>query len=232
MSATNTTNWIRAGLMALPVSGLLTFWSSLHPQPDPTEDYEAWAHFVSTPHYMLGHLIGSGGGLILGIFGVIALGAYLARSRAGRMGLVAMVTTVVGYSLFLMIIGISAFAAAAQGHAYLAGIEEVKQVDYGTAFIMTFFLQILLSFVGNALLAVAIWRSGILPRLAGAVWAAAALLMYPLGLVIGLLVTQTSLPTEPVGGLLIAISGGWMAYSTMRRPSVERVGVQAQPSVQ
>jgi hypothetical protein len=148
------------------------------------------------------------------------------------MGLAAMVTTVVGYSLFLMIIGISAFAAAAQGHAYLAGIEGVKQVDYGTAFIVTFFVQILLTFVGNALLAVAIWRSGILPRLAGAIWATAAVLMYPLGLVIGLLVTQTSLRTEPLGGLLIAISGGLMAYSAVRRPSTETAaGVQGQPSL-
>ena len=31
---TATTNWIRVGLLALPVYGLLTAWSSLDSQPD------------------------------------------------------------------------------------------------------------------------------------------------------------------------------------------------------
>jgi hypothetical protein len=51
MSAPNTTNWIRAGLLGLPVAGALTLWSSLDPQPDPNVHYEAWSRFVATDHY-------------------------------------------------------------------------------------------------------------------------------------------------------------------------------------
>jgi hypothetical protein len=36
----------------------------------------------------------------------------------------------------------------------------------------------------------------------------------------------------PVGAVLLAISGAWMAYSVLRRPSTETVGVMAQPRVQ
>jgi len=106
MSAANTTKWIGVGLLGLPLYGVLTFWSSLDPQPDPNTDYEAWAHYVSTNYYVLKHLFGSILGMILALFGTIALGAYLSRSRAGRLGLVAMVLTVLGYALFLTIGGL------------------------------------------------------------------------------------------------------------------------------
>ena len=231
MRKPNTANWIRTGLLALPLYGLLTFWATLDPQPDQSTNYEAWARFVSTTHYMLTHLLGSGFGTIFAIFGVFALGAYLATSRAGRIGLVAMVVTAMGYALFLMIIGDSAFGASASGRAYLAGIEEVQQVQHGVAHALTFLLAILLGFVGNVLLGVAVWRSGRLPKWAGATWVASALVLYPLGLVIGLTVTGNSPPTEPVGGLLVALSGGWMALSAMRQPFGKAAGAEAQPSM-
>ena len=128
MGATNTTRWIGAGLLGLPLYGALTFWSSLHPQPDPNTYYEAWSHFVTTDHYVLSHLFGSILGLILAIFGTFALGAYLTRSRAGHLGLVAMVITVLGSALFLPGMGVSTFAAPEEGQAYLAGIEEFSKL--------------------------------------------------------------------------------------------------------
>ena len=94
MRPTDTTNWIRLGLFALPLYGVLTFWSSLDPQPDPNTHYEAWSRYVTTDHYVLTHVFGSILGLILAIFGTFALGAFLTRSRAARLGLVAMVITV------------------------------------------------------------------------------------------------------------------------------------------
>jgi hypothetical protein len=68
-----------------------------------------------------GHLLGSILGLIFAIFGIFALGAYLARSRAGRLGLVAMVITVLGSALFRPLQGISTFSAPEEGQAVLAG---------------------------------------------------------------------------------------------------------------
>jgi hypothetical protein len=114
-SAPNTTRWIGIGLLGLPLYGALTFFSSLNPQPDPNSYYEAWSRYVATDHYVLTHVFGSILGLILAIFGTFALGACLTRSRAGRLGLAAMVVTVLGSALFLPIMGVSTFSAPSRG---------------------------------------------------------------------------------------------------------------------
>ena len=235
MSPPNTTRWIGIGLLGLPLYGALTFWSSLHPQPDPNTHYEAWSGYVTTDHYVLTHVLGSILGLILAIFGTFALGAYLTRSRAGHMGLVAMVITVLGSALFLPGMGVSAFAAPEEGHAYLAGIEgldKLPPIFADTAFAVTNLLMVLLIFVGNILLGVAVWRSGVLPRWAGTLWAGGAVLMYPLGIVYAATIGPASTPpTVLVGSSLIVISGAWMAFSVLSRPSVEAVGAVAQARV-
>src|SRR3712207_9400976 len=100
MSAPNVNRWIGIGLLGLPLYGVMTFFSSIDPQPDPNTHYEAWSRFVTTDFYPIKHLFLSILGIVFGIFGSIALGAYLTRSRAGRMGLWAMVITALGYSLF------------------------------------------------------------------------------------------------------------------------------------
>ena len=41
MSTPNTTRWIGIGLLGLPLYGVLTFFSSLNPLPDPSTHYEA-----------------------------------------------------------------------------------------------------------------------------------------------------------------------------------------------
>src|ERR687898_2332787 len=164
MSAPNITRWIGIGLLGLPLYGALTFWSSLDPQPDPNTRFEAWSSYVTTDHYVLTHVLGSTLGLILAIFGTFALGAYLARSRAGRLGLVAMVVTVFGTALFLPAMGVSTFTAPKEGQAYLAGIEEYDKLPpifADTVFIATSLLVIVLLFAGNVLLGVAVWRSGV-----------------------------------------------------------------------
>jgi hypothetical protein len=127
MSAANTLRWIGIGLLGLPLYGALAFWSALNPQPDPNTHLEAWSRYVTTNGYVLEHLFGSILGLVFAIFGVFALGAYLARSRAGRMGLVAMVITVLGSALFLPLQGISTFSAPEEGQAVLAGLEEFEE---------------------------------------------------------------------------------------------------------
>jgi hypothetical protein len=234
MQAANIGAWIRIGVWALPVYGLLTFWTTLDPQPDPTKHYEAWARYVTTNHYVLTHVLGSGLGTVLAIFGVFALGAYLATGRAGRLGLVAMVMTVMGQALFLMVIGVSAFSAPEEGQAYLAGIEEFAKLPStfaDTVTALTGLLLIVLAFVGNVLLGIAVWRSGTLPRWAGVLWVAAAVLMWPLGIVIAAAITNSTPRTVLVGALLIVISGGWIAWSVLRRPTAEVVGVAAQPRV-
>jgi hypothetical protein len=235
MSTPNTTRWIGIGLLGLPLYGALTFLSSIDPQPDPNTHLEAWARYVTTNHYVLGHLLYSILGLIFAIFGIFALGAYLARSSVGRMGLVAMVITVLGNALFLALQGVSTFSAPEEGQAVLAGLEEFEELPpifANTVFGLTGLLDIVLLLVGNVLLGVAVWRSGILPKWAGAIWAAAHVLMY-LSLVYASTIGPASTPpTVLVGAALVVISGAWMAWSVLRRPtSAQAVGAAAQPRV-
>jgi O-antigen/teichoic acid export membrane protein len=231
MPTANIGGWIRIGLLALPVYGLLTFWATLESQPDQTKNPEAWARFVSSTAHLLTHLFGSIGGAILAILGVFALGAYLARSRAGGMGLAAMVMAVVGHALFLSVVGLSAFATPAIARAYLAGMQNVMRLQFGSAQTATFGLGILLLLVGNVLLGVAVWRSGTLPKWAGAIWAASALMFYVLGAVLAMATTGSSLLTQPLAAVLMVVSGGWIAWSVLRQPSAEAVRVAAQPRV-
>ena len=220
-SSMSTTNWIRIGLIALPISGLLTMWSTLIPQPNPTTEFEAWSRFVTTTEYLISHMLGSNLGIILLIFGAIALGAYLTKGggRSGRLGLVAMVIMIAANTLALMSAGgWSTFAAPAIGRAYLSGLEDAMRIDVGLDYLATFMLVIALTFIGNVLLGIAIWRSRTLPKWAGAIWIAWAVMFYVAGVLSGFLFTSSSLPTQPIGSLLMAISGVWIAWSVFRQP--------------
>jgi hypothetical protein len=236
MNAPNVTRWIGIGLLGLALYGLMTFFSSLDPQPDPTTQPEAWARFVTTSGYALKHLFLSVLGIIFAIFGTFALGAYLTRSRAGRMGLWAMVVAIFGHLLFLPIGGVSTFSAPETGQAILAGmgqIDNLPNILADTLQTGTLGVSIILGFVGNVLLGVAVWRSEILPKWAGALWAFAPVLMYIFGLVYAMTIgANATPPTVPAGAVLLAISGAWMAWSVLSRPTAAAVGVQAQPRVQ
>ena len=236
MSAANITKWIGIGLLGLPLYGALTFFSSLNPQPDPNTHYDAWARFVTTDFYVLKHLFASILGTILVIFGTFALSAYLATSRAGRMGLTAMVVAVLGTALFLTVGGVSTFAVPEQGQAHVLGIDEYREMPTilaETVMMATMGVGMLLMLVGNVLLGVAVWRSGTLPKWAGALWVAGSALpllcmvyaLLPIG-------ADRTPPTVPIGAVLLVIGGAWMAWSVLRRPSAVAVGARAQPRVQ
>ena len=216
MNAQNISHWIRAGLWALPVSWLVTAWSTLEPQPDQERDPDAWARFVSSGPYEFSHLFGSTLGTILAIFGVFALGCCLANSRVGPLALAAMVTAAAGTALLLVPAVISTFAAPAIGKAYLGGNQEVMLLEFPGSMTAAFLIGLLLALIGNILLGVAVWRSHVLPRWAGALWAAGAVVFYLLGVVLGQATTGSSLPTQAAGAVLMAIAGGWIAWSGYR----------------
>jgi hypothetical protein len=173
-------------------------------------------------------------GTIFEIFGSVALGAYVTRSRAGGMGLVGMVLTMLGYSLFLTWGGVSTFATPQQGQAVLAGIEEYHKLPdilANTLQSATIVVSALLGFVDNVLLGVAVWRSGILPKWAGALWAFAPVLMYILGLVYAMTIgAQVTPPTVPAGAVLLMISGAWIAWASCADPPPLRRRWSRQPN--
>ena len=152
------------------------------------------------------------------------------------MGLVGMVVTGFGTLLFLMVGGVSIFAVPKEGQSVLVGLGEWEQLPTilaDTALLPTMGLGVLLMLVGNVLLGVAVWRSGTLPRWAGALWIAGSALpllgqvyiILPIG-------ADSTPPTVAMGAVLLVMGGAWMAYSLLRGPSTEAVGVQAQPRVQ
>jgi hypothetical protein len=141
---------------------------------------------------------------------------------------------VLGFALFLPLQGVSTFSAPEEGQAVLAGVEEFEKLPpifANTIFALTSLLFIVLTLVGNVLLGVAVWRSGTLPKWAGALWAAANVLMY-LSLVYASTIGPASTPpTVLVGAVVVVISGAWMAWSALRRPSAKPSVVAAQPRV-
>jgi hypothetical protein len=214
--------WIRPGMWALPLYGLLTFAGTLTHQPDPNTDFEAYARYVSTTTYLVGHLVGSILGITLGIFGAIALGAYLAGGRAVRPALTAMVLSVAGKALILTIFGMSTFATPAVGRAYLAGqhgIVEVNQDIIGIPLILTALAGGLLYSVGAILFGVAVWRSGVLPRWAGVLYAPTGFLISILGLTVG--------ASQTLGSLLVVVGGAWIAWTVRLRSN----GTETRPRV-
>ena len=223
MQRTPASNWIRVGLFALPAYGLLIAYSTWKPQPDQVSDPEGWARFVSGTSYLVGHVIGNVLGTALVILGTFALGAFLTASRAPRLALWGMVLSITGYVLFTVPGVISTFATPAIGAAYLAGNREVMRMEFSPILTVIIILGLVLAVIGNGLLSVAIWRSGSLPRWAGVIWGAATLIFYVLGAALGMATTGASLPTQPIGGALMAVSGAWIAWAAVRQRASDSV---------
>ena len=72
---------------------------------------------------------------------------------------------------------------------------------------------------GPALLGVALWRSGTLPRWTGVLYAVAVPLIAVVGLAVGV--------AQPVGAVLLIVSGAWIARTVWARPVRARAGSHA-----
>jgi hypothetical protein len=118
-------------------------------------------------------LFDNGLALTVLIFGVVALYAYLANIGQGILALGAMVFSILGIALNLMVVGAFGYAIPALSRSYLSGREESIRIlnqifarPLGTISTLVF----LLYSAGFILFGLAIWRSGALPRWAGFWW--------------------------------------------------------------
>jgi hypothetical protein len=215
MVTSSPTTWARAGLLALPVYGALLAYGTRKPQPDQVSDPAGWARFVSDPSYLVEHVLTNVVGTVLVVLGTMALAALLA-ARVPRLSLTGLVLSITGYVLFTVPAVISTFVTPAIGATYLAGHRDVMAVELPAVTTLFVVLALLLSVTGNVLLGLAVWRSGVLPRWAGVLWAVATVVFYLLGAALGMATVGASLPTQPVGGALMAAAGAGLAWAALR----------------
>jgi hypothetical protein len=236
-------SWIRFGILTLPASGLLlgvgnivrglalgivvpagqpgagglAYGSSanLHPAANP----EGFAGAFGSPVYAVGALM-IVAGLVISVFGLFALLAYLGAGPGRRWALAAFVPSVLGTALILPVFGVLAFALPALARAYSGGQQGalglVGAIAGGPLLAGWALAAGALYVVGSALFAVAVWRSRSLPRWSGVPYALSApLLVVPSGggwasLSLGFL------------GLALAVGGtGWIAAGVRREGAKE-----------
>jgi hypothetical protein len=215
-------NTTRLGVVAIPVYGLAVLLSTLSHQPDYRTDFHAYAEYVTTTSFLVSHLLGSILGTTIGLVGVLALGAVLAATSARRLALRGLVLSVAGMAFIMTLFGAAAFAQPAIGRAYLAGQQAAVAINndlYGAPAVAVGLTGGLLYSAGAVLLGVALWRAGTLPRWTGVLYAVAVPLIAVVGLAVGV--------AQPVGAVLLIISGAWITSTIWARTDRPRAASQA-----
>ncbi len=199
---------IRSGAVSLGVSALfLATFPLIRPFGDRSPDPLEVAHAFASPSWVLAHVL-EGLGFILLPIGLFGLYTFLQGSNVERLASKGLILSWIGIGLILpTVLGTEAFGLRAIGQA----VVHQKNIDllaianairFGPQRIF-FFLGLLWLALGAVLIAVAVWKSGTLPRWSGVLLAAGLALFFPL------------LPqgVRIVDGLLIGVGGMWVALS-------------------
>jgi hypothetical protein len=204
----------RRGLWALPAWAALLLVGTLTHQPDPQTDFPAYARYITTTPFLVGHLGASILGAGIGTLGFIALAVRLA-GRTPRLAIWALVATVLGNTLLTSVFGVAAFAQPAIGRAFLAGSEAaavaINADAYGSPLLATALPGLLLFTTGLILFGVAVARAGAdaWPRAAGIGLAVGG----PLFAVVGFVLANA---VQTVGAALLLASTLWIAVAGQR----------------
>ena len=170
---------------------------------------EVAATFASTP-WVAAHILAGIGFLLLPL-GLHGLSVYLQDTRGRRQASAGSIIGWIGVGLILpTVFGTEPFALRAIGQA--AGRE--RNMDLLALAISIrmgpqarfFFPGLLVLAIGAVLIAVAVWRSGALPRWGGVLFALGLALFFP----------PFPRAIRIVDGLLTGIGGIWMALSMLR----------------
>jgi hypothetical protein len=215
----STRNFVRFGILALPLSGVLTLVGLLsrYSTPNPRVDAEAAAQAASSIGFFVGQFVGSILGLILLIFGLLALTAYLANTPGGRWARIAMILSIVSIALILTALGVTTYALPVIGRAYLRG--QVDAITIADAFFNNpareIFVPIFLLYsAGFILFGIAIWRSGVLRK------GSAIALGIHAPLFASFIRPQPTVGTI-IGELLFILGGAMIASGVFRKPFAE-----------
>jgi hypothetical protein len=215
MSQATLNKYARVGLWALPIYGLANLIGTLSSQPDYHKAglFHAYARYIHTPSFLASHLTASILGAGIGLLGFTALFVYLASRRQSSVPVAAFASTVLGTMFMVAVFGVAAFAQPAIGKAFLSGHHDAIALNasvYGTPLNVTVGVALLLWFAGAVLFAIAISRSGSLPRAAGVVLAA-SIPVFAIGSITGTMLTGAA-------ALAQIRSTPWIARSASRAP--------------
>lgn len=176
-----TTARIRTGAVALAAAGVLFL---AYPLVRPYHDESTVAgatKSMGSNAWVAAHLFAMIGFVLLPL-GLLALSAAVGRTRAAGLSLAAMVAMWIGAGLVLPYYGSEDFGlhAIAGPHGNPSNVVDlVNAVRNQPVALTTFGTGLVVLAIGAVLAAVAIWRSGVLPRWAGVPFGVAFVLFLP-----------------------------------------------------
>jgi hypothetical protein len=198
---------VRLGALALAVAGVLfVLYPAIRPYSDEMS-LQGAAAFASNA-WIVAHVLAMLGFVLVGL-GLLALYRTLRDTPAEGLALLTLVASWIGIGLTLPYYGAEAFGLHALGQEAIrqdsaAMLVLADDVRYGPG-IYLFGAGLLLLGIGAILAAVAVWRSGALPRWSGILF----------GLAFALYIPQffTSPPIRVAHGLLVTAGCVWLAFS-------------------
>lgn len=131
-----------AGSLAwlLPVHAALLAATTLTHQPDPATDFDAYARYVTTDHFLVSHLFGSILGAAFAVVGAYAVLDQLRRRGVPRPPQLGTAVFASGNVLLTAVFAAAAFAQPAIGRAYLDGDQGARALNsdvYGPSLLLT-----------------------------------------------------------------------------------------------
>jgi hypothetical protein len=173
----------RLGALALAVAGVLFI---LYPAVRPWEDESTVSGAIkamSSGAWVAAHLFAMIGFILMAL-GLLAVWHVVSPTRAERLGFVAVVTSWLGVGLTLPYYGAEDFGLnaiarkAAEGQRFDL-LKLIDTVRFSPVPITIFGLGLLLLAAGAVVAAIAVWRSGVLPRASGILFAVGFALFLP-----------------------------------------------------
>ena len=197
----------RRCLWALPAGGIITLiaflpWVSDIGHPAAQYDPPAFARLITSPVgpvTFYGYLIGA----LCVIFGVLALYLYLSSTPAHNWAAAGMILGITG-TVSLIAMAFALLSASVVADFYLSGHEDAAALlgnfEGGSAvsarLISLVLVTLVVGLTGGVAMAVAIWRSGRLPKWLG------------IPLVAGFVLPLSG----PIGMAVLIFAGAWIAY--------------------
>ena len=207
---------IRLGALALGLSALLfTAFPLVRPYfrldpRSPDETLAAASPVITSAPWVLSHVIAMLAFVLL-LYGLLALHARLEEDHRGPSTILGLVLSLAGIALIMPMLGVETYILPIVGRLYLEGgtnlAPAVALIYLGPATLMFLFALLLLA-AGSICFALAIWRSGVLPRWAGVLLAIGLTLWFP------------PFPAfiRIIDGFVIGVGGVWLAWGIGQRP--------------